>query len=68
VIEKKGYFKAFEENTKSYVELCSKIKSVKAQLAKLDEYTGGEVGTSKKSKKAQEAAAVNDQVAPVLQA
>ena len=50
------------------MELCGKIKSAKAQLAELDESTGREVGTSKKSKKAQEAAAVNDQVAPVLQA
>ncbi len=62
---KKGYFKALEKNTEAYVELCGKIKSAKAQLlAKLDESTGGEVGTSKKSKKAQEAAAVNDKVAP----
>ncbi len=50
------------------MELCGKIKSAKAQLAELDESTGREVGTSKKSKKAQEAAAVNDQVAPMLQA
>ncbi len=50
------------------MELCSKIKSVKAQLTELDESTGREVGTSKKSKKAQEAAAANDQVAPALQA
>ncbi len=34
----------------------------------LDKSTSGEVGTSKKSKKAQEAAAANDQVAPALQA
>jgi hypothetical protein len=51
VIKKKGHFKAFKENTKAYVELRGKIKSAKAQLAKLDESTGGEVGTSKKSKK-----------------
>ena len=63
-----GYFKAFEENTEAYAELCGKIKSEKAQLAELDESTGREVGTSKKSKKAQEAAAANDQVAPALQA
>ncbi len=34
----------------------------------MDESTGGEVGISKKSKKAQEAAAANDQVAPALRA
>jgi hypothetical protein len=43
-IKKKGYFKAaFEENTKAYVELRSKIKSAEVQLAELDESTGGEV-------------------------
>ena len=68
VIEKKGYFKAYEENNKAYVELCGKIKSAKAQLATLDESAIGETGTSKKSKKTQEAAAVNDQVTPALQA
>jgi hypothetical protein len=34
----------------------------------LDESTIGEAGTSKKSKKTQEAAAANDQVAPALRA
>ncbi len=48
-IKKKGYFKAFKENTEAYVELCGKIKSAKAQLAELDKFTSGEVGTSKKS-------------------
>ncbi len=48
------------------MELCGKIKSVKAQLAELDESAIGEAGTSKKSKKSQEAAAVNDQVTPAL--
>ena len=48
---------------------CKKtIKSAEAQLAKLDESTSGEVGTSKKSKKTQKAAAANDQVAPALHA
>jgi hypothetical protein len=41
---------------------------VKAALAKLDESASKEAGTSKKSKKTQEAAVVNDQVAPALQA
>jgi hypothetical protein len=68
VIKKKGYLKAFEENTEAYAELHGKIKSAKAQLAELDESTSGEVGTSKKSKKAQEAAAANNQVAPALEA
>ena len=67
-IKKKGYFKAYEENNKAYVELRGKIKSAKAQLATLDESAIGEAGTSKKSKKTQEAAAANDQVAPALQA
>jgi hypothetical protein len=35
-IEKKGYFKAFEENNKAYVEMCGKIKSAKAQQALSD--------------------------------
>ncbi len=43
------------------MELRGKIKSAKAQLAELDESAIGEVGTSKKSKKTQEAAVVNDQ-------
>ncbi len=67
-IEKKGYFKAYEENKEAYVKLHGKIKSAKAQLATLDESAIGETGTSKKSKKTQEAAAANDQVAPALQA
>ncbi len=67
-IEKKGYFKAYKENNEAYVELRGKIKSAKAQLATLDESAIREAGTSKKSKKTQEAAAANDQVAPALQA
>ena len=67
-IEKKGSFKAYEENNEAYVELRGKIKSAKAQLATLDESAIGEAGTSRKSKKTQEAAAANDQVAPALQA
>ncbi len=54
MIKKKGYCKAFGENTEAYVKLRGKIKSAKAQLANLDESTGGEVGTSKKSKKGSE--------------
>ena len=50
-IEKKGYFKAYKENNEAYVELRGKIKSVKAQLATLDESAIGDAGTSKKSKK-----------------
>jgi hypothetical protein len=50
------------------VELCGKIKSGKAQLATLDESAIGEARTSKKSKKTQEAAVTNNQVAPALQA
>jgi hypothetical protein len=50
------------------VELRGKIKSAKAQLATLDESTIGEDGTSKKSKKTQEAAVVNNHFAPALRA
>ncbi len=53
---------------KAYAKLHGKIKSAKAHLAELDKSTSGEVGTSTKSKKAQEAAAANNQVAPALQA
>ncbi len=67
-IKKKEYFKAYEENNEAYVELHGKIKSAKAQLATLDESAIGEAGTSKKSKKTQEAAVANDQVAPALRA
>ena len=66
MIEKKGYFKTYEENNEPYAELLGKIKSAKVQLAKLDKSATGEAGTSKKSKKTQEAAVVNDQVAPAL--
>jgi hypothetical protein len=59
---------AYEENNKAYVELRDKIKSAKAQLATLDESAIGEAGTSKKSKKTQEAAVANNQVAPALRA
>jgi hypothetical protein len=68
VIKKKGYFKAYKENREAYEKLCGEIKSAKAALAKLDKSASEEAGTSKKSKKTQEAAAANDQVAPVLQA
>jgi hypothetical protein len=68
-IKKKGYFKAYEENNEACVELPGKIKSAKAQLATtLDKSAIREAGTSKKSKKTQEATVANDQVAPVLQA
>jgi hypothetical protein len=67
-VKKKGYFNAFDKNTKAYAELFGKIMSAKAHLAELDKSTSGEVGISKKSKKAQEAAVANDQVAPVPQA
>ncbi len=67
-IEKQGYFKAYKENNEAYVELRGKIKSAKAQLATLDESTIGEDGTSKKSKKTQEAAVVNNHFAPALRA
>ncbi len=49
------------------IDISNKIKSVKAQLAILDETAIREVGTSKKSKMTQEAVAANDQVAPMLQ-
>ena len=56
VIKKKGYLKSFGENNEAYAELHGKIKSAKAQLAVLDKSSIGEAGTSKKSKKTQEAA------------
>ncbi len=59
-IKKKGYFKTYKENDEASVKLRGKIKSAKAQLATLDESTIGEAGTSKKSKKTQEAAAANN--------
>ncbi len=65
-IEKKEYFKAYKENNEAYAELRGKIKSAKAQPATLDESAIGEAGTSKKSKKFQEVAAANNQVAPAL--
>jgi hypothetical protein len=65
---KRDTSRPIEENNEAYVELRGKIKSAKAQLAKLDESASGEAGTSKKSKKTQEAAAANDQVAPALRA
>ncbi len=55
-------------HNEAYVELSCKIKSAKAQLATLDEFAVREAGTSKKSKKTQEAVAANGQVAPMLQA
>ena len=53
-------FKAYRENNEAYVELRGEIKSVKAQLTTLHKSAIGEAGTSKKSNKTQEAAAVND--------
>ncbi len=46
-----GYFKAYIEFNKAYVEPHSWIKLAKAQLAKLDDSTIREAGTSKKSTK-----------------
>jgi hypothetical protein len=63
-----GYLKAHEENNEAYMELCGKIKSAKAQLATLDKSAIREAGTFKKSKKTQEAAVANDQVALALRA
>jgi hypothetical protein len=50
-IKKKGYFKAYMEANKVYAEQHSVIKQAKAQLAELDDSTGGEAGTSRKSNK-----------------
>ena len=46
-IKKNGYFKSYEESSKSYAEQCSKIKQLKSQLSALDE-TSGQTGTSQK--------------------
>ncbi len=43
--QKKGYFKAYKENNEAYVELQGKIKTAKAELAKLDESAIREAGT-----------------------
>jgi hypothetical protein len=48
-IKKKGYFKAYKESNKAYLEQCKLVRQVKAHLAKLD-------GTS--SKKPKETTAV----------
>ncbi len=53
-IEKKGYFKAYDEANKAHQEYCRAIKQAKAQLTKLDGSTGREAGSFKKSKKAYE--------------
>ncbi len=50
-IERKGYFKAYKKANKAYVEHCGRVKQAKAQLAKLDDSTDGEVGPTKKSTK-----------------
>jgi hypothetical protein len=34
---RKGYFKAYKESNKAYVENCIRIKLAKAKLAKLDD-------------------------------
>jgi hypothetical protein len=50
-IKKKGYFKASKEADKAYAGHHSRINQAKAQLAKLDDSTDGEAGTSKQSTK-----------------
>ncbi len=44
-IKRKGYFKAYAESKKVYLEQCSRIKQAKAKLAKRDDSTNGEAGT-----------------------
>jgi hypothetical protein len=48
-IKRKGYFKAYVESNEVYTEQCGVIKQVKAQLAKLDDSTGREARSSRKS-------------------
>jgi hypothetical protein len=50
-IEIKGYFKAYNEFTKAYLEQCKLVKQVKAHLAKLDGTTSKVTGSSMKSSK-----------------
>jgi hypothetical protein len=50
-IKRKEYFKVNVESNKVYMELRGVIKQTKAQLAKLDDLTGGEAGTLRKSNK-----------------
>ena len=56
-IEKKGYFKSFEEYSETYTDKREKIKEVKDQLTALKEAsetsaeTSGQTGTSRKSNK-----------------
>ncbi len=38
-IKRKGYFKAYVDSNKVYMDQRSVIKQVKAQLAKLDDFT-----------------------------
>jgi hypothetical protein len=50
-IEKKGYFKAYNEASKAHQENCSTIKQAKAQLAKLAGSTGGRLELPRSSKR-----------------
>jgi hypothetical protein len=56
-IKKKGYFKSFEEYSKTYADKREKIKELKDQLTALKEAsetftkTSGQAGTSRKSNK-----------------
>ena len=47
-IKEKGYFKSYDESSKTYAEQRNKIKQLKSQLLELDE-TSGQTGTSQKS-------------------
>jgi hypothetical protein len=55
-IKKKGYFKSFEDHSKTYAGKRKKVKELKDQLVTLREAseapakTSGQAGTSKKSK------------------
>jgi hypothetical protein len=51
VIKKKGYFKAYKESTKAYLEQCKLVKQAKAHLAKIDGTTSKVTGSSKKPTK-----------------
>jgi hypothetical protein len=68
-IKRKGYSKTNEESNKAYAENCGRIKLAKAQLAELDDSTGGEAGPPKKStKKSNVTTAEASQADPALQA
>ncbi len=68
-IKRKGYFKAYVESNKVYMEQCSWIKQGKAQLAELDDSTNREAETSRKSnKKSNVTNAEASQADPALQA